>query len=291
MPHPAPLRLTALLGNSQKLDGGAMFGNAPRALWSRWIAPDALHRIPLACRCLLIEEPLPDGGVRRVLLEAGIGAFFEPALRERFGVVEAGHVLLDRLAALGLTDADIDVVVLSHLHFDHAGGLLSAWAEGEAPRIIFPRATYVVSEAAWARALAPHSRDRQSFIPALHALLAASGRLERIIDHSPTLGPAWRFHVSHGHTPGLLLTELDTAEGPLVFAADLIPGKAWVNRAITMGYDRFPELLIDEKTALLEGLVARGGRLFFTHDPEVGSARVTRDAQGRFGTEGERPGA
>lgn len=140
-------RIWAVLGNSQRLDGGAMFGNAPRAVWQRWITPDAHNRIPLACRALLIEEP-----DRRILIETGIGAFFEPKLRDRFGVVESRHVLLDNLAALGLSDADIDVVVLSHLHFDHAGGLLSAWAEGEAPRLHFPNATFVVGAAAWQRA-------------------------------------------------------------------------------------------------------------------------------------------
>ena len=108
-------RAWSLLGNSQRLDGGAMFGNAPRALWSRWIEPDELNRIPLACRCLLIEEERADG-IRRILCEAGIGAFFEPKLRERFGVVEREHMLLERLATLGLSPEDIDIVVLSHLH-------------------------------------------------------------------------------------------------------------------------------------------------------------------------------
>ena len=112
------MKLWSLLGNSQKLDGGAMFGNVPRAMWEHWIEPDADNRIPLACRALLADGL--DG--RRVLFETGIGAFFEPKLRERFGVVESRHVLLDSLAEAGLTHEDIDVVVLSHLHFDHAGG-------------------------------------------------------------------------------------------------------------------------------------------------------------------------
>ncbi|MBN8429070.1 MAG: MBL fold metallo-hydrolase, partial [Xanthomonadales bacterium] len=117
------MRLWSLAGNRQKLDGGAMFGNAPRAMWAKWVAVESDNRIDLACRALLAE------GLKgkRVLFETGIGAFFDPKLRERFGVTEDRHVLLDSLAALGLSDADIDVVVLSHLHFDHAGGLLAAW--------------------------------------------------------------------------------------------------------------------------------------------------------------------
>jgi glyoxylase-like metal-dependent hydrolase (beta-lactamase superfamily II) len=273
-------RAHSLLGNSQRLDGGAMFGNAPRALWERWIAPDEHNRIPLACRTLLLEE---DGG-RRVLFEAGIGAFFPPKLRERYGVVEERHVLLDRLEALGVSDADVDVVVLSHLHFDHAGGLLDTHEEGRPPRLRFPRATFVVGRTAFERAKHPHSRDRASFVPELPALLEASGRLELVDgDSSPTLGSGYRFHRSDGHTPGLLLTEIAASRGPVLFGSDLVPGRAWVHAPITMGYDRFPELLIDEKQTLLAELVGRGGWLYFTHDAEIAIARVTRQGD-RFAT-------
>jgi glyoxylase-like metal-dependent hydrolase (beta-lactamase superfamily II) len=276
--------LTSVLGNSQRLDGGAMFGNAPKPVWERWIAPDAHNRIPLACRCLLVRD-----GDRRILFETGIGAFFEPALRERYGVVEAEHVLLASLAAHGVAPEDIDVVVLSHLHFDHAGGLLSAWAPDAAPALVFPRAHYVVGAEAWDRAVTPHARDRASFIPGLTELLAATGRVERVTgERSATLGEGYRFHRSSGHTPGLLLGEIAMPDGPVVFAADLIPGRAWVHLPITMGYDRYPELLIDEKKLLLEDLLARGGRLFFTHDPEVALGAVYRDAKGRFSTTDER---
>ncbi|MEZ4316032.1 MAG: MBL fold metallo-hydrolase [Myxococcota bacterium] len=272
--------LTSLLGNSQKLDGGAMFGNAPKALWARWAAPDDQNRIPLACRALLVRDTAPGGSARNVLLEAGIGVFFDPALRDRFGVVEPDHVLLGSLAAQGLSHEDIHVVVLSHLHFDHAGGLLTAWQEGREPDLLFPNATFIVGAEAWERAQHPHARDRASFVPRLNALLEASGRLEIVAGtHSETLGPDYRFHRSEGHTPGLLLTEITLPGGPVVFAGDLVPGTPWVHLPITMGYDRFPERLIDEKQALLADLVARGGRLFYTHDPEVALSGVAFDGK------------
>lgn len=268
----------AIHGNSQRLDGGAMFGNAPRPLWQRWIEPDERNRIPLACRALLLRE---EG--RWILFETGIGAFFEPKLRDRFGVQEAEHVLLANLAAAGVTHEEIDVVVLSHLHFDHAGGLLDVYREGEPHRLLFPKARFVVGSEAWARATHPHARDRASFIPELHALLEESGCLEVVEgETSETLGDAYRVHRSEGHTPGLMLTEIPSADGPIVFAADLIPGRPWVHLPITMGYDRFPEKLIEEKEALLTDLVARGGRLFFTHDAGCAMARVTRVERGRF---------
>lgn len=271
------MEMFSILGNSQRLDGGAMFGNAPRALWSRWIAPDGENRIPLACRCLLVKDL--DG--RNVLFETGIGAFFEPALRERYGVVESRHVLLDALAELGMSHEDIDVVVLSHLHFDHAGGLLASWADREPPRLLFPNARFLVGAEHWRRALDPHPRDRASFIPELPGLLQASGRLELVEGaHSATLGEAVRLHYSHGHTPGLMLAEV----GGVVFCADLIPGRHWVHLPITMGYDRWPEKLIEEKREFLEDKLSRGVRLFFTHDHECALADVTCDARGRFGT-------
>ena len=272
--------LTTLCGNSQKLDGGAMFGNAPRALWERWMPADDLHRIDLGCRALLVRE---DG--RNVLVETGIGAFFSPELRERYGVQENRHVLLDNLAAHGLSDADIHVVVLTHLHFDHAGGLLAAWAEGQPPRLLFPNARFVTGRRQWQRARAPHARDRASYIPELLDLLETSGRLELLDDGqtSPSLGADWRFHVSDGHTPGQILPEIAMPGGPVLFAGDLIPGAPWVHLPITMGYDRFPEGLIEEKTALLDDLLARHGRLVFTHDPKVAMGRVSRDAKGKYG--------
>jgi glyoxylase-like metal-dependent hydrolase (beta-lactamase superfamily II) len=111
------VRLWSVEGNRQRLDGGAMFGNAPRNLWAQWLAPDQDNRLEFACRCLLVEDL--DG--RTVLFETGIGAFFNPKLRARYGVHESEHVLLRSLAARGVAHEDVDVVVLSHLHFDHAG--------------------------------------------------------------------------------------------------------------------------------------------------------------------------
>jgi glyoxylase-like metal-dependent hydrolase (beta-lactamase superfamily II) len=276
------MKLYSIEGNTQKLDGGAMFGNAPKAMWSKWISADDRNRIPLACRCLLATDL--DG--RNVLFETGIGAFFEPELRERYGVVEGRHVLLDSLRAVGLTHEDIDVVVLSHLHFDHVGGLLAAWEENAPLRLLFPNATYVVGAQHWQRATHPHPRDRASFIPGAAELLEQSGRLEKVSgEHSHVLGKAVRFHYSQGHTPGLMLSEIagpHDREG-VVYCADLIPGTPWVHLPVTMGYDRAPETLIDEKRAFLDDKLARGVRLFFTHDHATAMASPQRDERGRYG--------
>jgi len=286
--------LTALSGNAYKLDGGGLFGHAPKALWQQWATPDENNRITLACRCLLAEGL--EG--KRVLFEAGIGDFFPPRLKERYGIGGEGYALLSELAQLGLGEEDIDVVVLSHLHFDHAGGLLSRNKNGH-PTLRFPKARYVLSRRQFARATRPLARDAASYIPELPGLLADSGRLcladELSLADESFLLPyvhvadtqlAWlsrhmRFRCSDGHTPGLLLAELKPTQGerPLVFSSDLVMGRPWIHLPICSGYERFSELLTEEKAQLYEKLPL----LFFTHDAGCPLVELTRGEGGRFG--------
>jgi len=255
-----------------RLDAGTLFGHVPRALYHRWIEVGPDGRTHLANRSLLVED-----GDRRVLLEAGIGAFFGPSLRRRYGVEDSHHALVRALAARDLSDADIDWVILSHLHFDHAGGLLAPYAEGEEPRLLFPRARFLVSRDAWERSRSPHQRDQASFIEALPPLLRESQRLAVVDDSTAAtrlLGERFRFRLSHGHTPGMLHTTVIGETANVFFGADLVPGRAWVHLPVTMGYDRHAERVVDEKAQLYRETELSRTVFFYTHDPEVAASRV-----------------
>jgi glyoxylase-like metal-dependent hydrolase (beta-lactamase superfamily II) len=187
---------------------------------------------------------------------------------------------------VGFEHTDVDLVVLSHLHFDHAGGILAAHESGLPPQLLFDRARFVVGRRAFERARAPHARDRASFVPELPDLLVASNRLDLVDDEvgfRRLLGQRFECRFTDGHTPGMLHTTIVGRQQKVFFCADLVPGRPWVHTPITMGYDRFPELLVDEKEDTLGRLADEGAWLYFTHDPGVCAARVQRN-DGRFET-------
>jgi glyoxylase-like metal-dependent hydrolase (beta-lactamase superfamily II) len=262
-------------GNRQRLDGGSMFGNAPRALWERFFKADSQNRIELACRALLVQTK--EG--KNILFEAGIGVFFDPKLKERFGVDTNEHLLLKNLEKEGFKPEQIDAVVLSHLHFDHAGGLLTPY--GKELELVFPNAKFYVGKEHWKRALKPHIREKMSFIPELHQLLEKSGRLVLVDTDSHSDLPFVKFNYVDGHTLGLMVAEIDLGDRTVFFVSDLVPGVSWVHLPIVMGYDRYPELTVNEKEELFKRVLEKDGILFFTHDPEVAFAKLVFE-EGRY---------
>jgi glyoxylase-like metal-dependent hydrolase (beta-lactamase superfamily II) len=277
-----PIHLFSIEGNRQWLDGGAMFGNAPKPVWEKWTPPDSRNRIALSCRCLLLEI---NG--RKILCETGIGSFFEPKLAERFGVENPDrHMLLENLKSIGVLPEQIDFVVLSHLHFDHAGGLLPSYSEiaKNGAKLVFPNAKFLVSKDAWDRAINPHPRDKASFIPEIAKLLQESGRLQLVTGktHPGFFEQQIEFVFSNGHTPGQMHTLIKGPNASILFAGDLIPGTSWVHTSITMGYDRNAELIIDEKLNLYQDLSENSRWVFYTHDTEYCASMIKKSESGKY---------
>jgi len=258
-----------------KLDGGSMFGNAPKALWERWMSPDARNMIPIGSTALLAVTQN-----NCVLFETGAGAYLPPDMKKRFQINNDRHVLLDSLAQNNLTHEDITHVILSHLHFDHAGGLLKAWEQGrDHYELLFPNARFITGQANFERSVSPHVRDRASFIPGLAQMLEKTGRLVLVEDKSTlTLDNIEiEFIESCGHTPGMMLSWIKSQTHTICFAGDAAPGPAWVNLPITMGYDRFPELLVDEKKHVFHRICSENAWIFYPHDINCAASKIIFD--------------
>ena len=250
--------ITTLEGNSQRLDGGAMFGNAPKALWSRWVDADDQNRIALSCRAMLVQED-----DRNILVETGIGAFFAPNLKSRYGVVEDRHVLLDSLAEIGLTDADIDVVVLTHLHFDHSGGCTKLDRSGSAVPT-FPKAEYMVQQRCWDEAMDPNERFEDSFHKDDFLPLKEKG-VHKTIDGDTEVMPGVNVKVTDGPSRGHQIVLVERGSERIAFASDLIPTPYHLPLPHISATDEFPNGTLEQKKELLEMAVNGGWLMVFGH--------------------------
>lgn len=263
------MRVHSIRGNDFKLDGGAMFGHAPKSLWKNWYLPDRFNRIGLASRSLYVRTD-----EHHLLCDTGIGNYLDAKLAKIYGVDVSEHRLIQNLKAIGVEETRIDFVILSHLHFDHAGGLI---VKGSQPlQLHFPNAKYVVGRVHFERAANPHQRDRASFVKGLTDALQESGRL-LLVDKETVDGleKVVSFHYSQGHTPGKLHSLFQGAKEKVFFAGDLAPGVDWVNLPITMGYDRQPETLVDEKKKIFDRAINENWLMFYNHDHRIAASRIS----------------
>jgi glyoxylase-like metal-dependent hydrolase (beta-lactamase superfamily II) len=255
------------------LDGGAMFGIVPKTLWARRIPADDQNRIPLAMRCLLLR-----GHGRTVLVDDGLGDKYDEKFGRLYDVDRTEHDLLPALDALGVRPEDVTDVVLTHLHFDHCGGSTRRDDDG---RLVptFPNAVYHVQHRHWAWA---HESPREgaSFLAENLEPLAASGQLQ-LLDEGASPLPNVELLVVDGHTRGQQLPLVKGAgEGALLYAADLLPTSAHVPLLWIMAYDVAPLETLAEKERLLARAADEGWTVFFEHDPETVTARITRTERG-----------
>ncbi len=251
------------------LDGGAMFGVVPKAMWERKHPADERNRVQLALRCLLIVD-----GKRRVLVDDGIGSKWDGKHRDLYAIDHSKYDLDRELARAGFTRGDITDVVLTHLHFDHAGG--TTRLESGQLELSFPNATYHLQRRNWAWAHHPTEKDKGSFRAENYALLENSGRLH-LLEGQTELYPGIQLFVSEGHTVGLQLLRVTDGDESLVFCGDLIPTTSHFRPSWAMAYDLYPLTVIEEKKMILAQAVEDGSVLFFEHDPAIAACTVKEE--------------
>ena len=259
------------------LDGGAMFGIIPRTLWSRTNPPDEENRIELTTRCLLVQH-----GDRNILVDVGIGDRWSARERDIYAIREADPQLRRALATHALTPEKITDVILTHLHFDHAGGI--AWLDDSGVlRPSFPNATHHVQRRNWSWAHTPSARDQGSYRAEDLAIFAHPEHAPalNLIDGIAEIIPGVDVLPHHGHTFGMQVVLVRTPHTTFAYLADLIPTTSHLRDPYVMGYDIQPLVTVREKRALLFEAARHDWVLIFGHDPSQDMVRVEIDARGR----------
>jgi glyoxylase-like metal-dependent hydrolase (beta-lactamase superfamily II) len=263
--------ITEVIFGHFRLDGGCMFGSVPKNLWSRSIPGDAENCIHLVCRSLLI-----DSGERRFLVDVGMGEKWSDKQRQIYGIQNTPK------EQWGFDPSSITDVILTHLHFDHAGGITSPTAEGGVA-LSFPHATVHLQKANWEHAQNPTLKDRASYLPE-NVKPLAHAKL-KLYEGTSEIVPGLLVHRVDGHTKGQQWIEVSDGTEKLFFATDLIPTAHHVPLAYHMGYDVCAETLLTEKQAFLERVRTERALLSFQHDADTAVAHVTMSDRGQYAVE------
>lgn len=250
------------------LDGGAMFGTVPRTLWEKTNPPDDKNRIALEARALLLVSK-----EKKILVDVGLGGDFVekygeklgPKFAELYAVSGKRDSVKEYMATLSLTLADITDVILTHLHFDHAGGATKS--EGGQLVPTFPNATYYLQRENLKTAEKPNLREKASYFESNFQPLLKANCLKLLDGNVKNLFNGINVFVSNGHTIGQQLVEVFDSNTSLIYCGDIIPTSSHVRLPFVMGYDLNPLLVIEEKREILKKIVAKNGFVFFEHDP------------------------
>lgn len=259
------LELITLSDGFFHLDGGAMFGTVPRTLWERRLPPDDRNRITLGLRPLIVR------GEQTLLIDAGCGDKMDAKSADIYGLERAYH-LDHALAEAGLTAGDIDIVLASHLHFDHVGGFTAREGDGRiVPR--FPHARYVAHRGEWHDATHPHERNRASYLQDNFVPLAEAGVLD-LVDDDAEIMPGVRLRRSGGHTQHHQVVMIESQSETAVFTADMLPTSVHVPDPWIMGYDLYPMDTLGFKRSFAREAIEREYLIFFEHEPSLAAGRI-----------------
>jgi methylmalonyl-CoA epimerase len=254
------LELISLSDGFFRLDGGSMFGVVPKTMWSQKAPPDERNRILLAMRPLVVR------GARTMIIDAGMGDKETDKFHDIYGVDRSRH-LDHTLAEAGLAPEDIEIVLATHLHFDHAGGFTVRDANGRArPR--FPRAQYIVRRGEWNDATQPNARTRASYLLDNYVPLADAGVLQ-LVDDDHTIMPGVKVRRTGGHTPHHQMVVMESGGKTAAFVADLIPTTVHLPDVWVMGYDLFPLDSMAAKQRFVAEAIEKRILVFFEHDPAI----------------------
>jgi len=271
------LTVHAIQAGGQKLDGGAMFGIVPKPLWERRISPDERNRIQLGMRCLLIEH---ESGL--VLVDDGAGNKETAKFLGLYGIENGGAdgrtQLEDGLTQLGVRAEDIDIVIDTHLHFDHAGGNTFVNAGGEV-QLSFPKARYLVQRGEWVYATHTNERTAGSYFPHNFAPVAAADRFD-FVDGEREIVWGVRVIPTPGHTPFHQSVLIESDGETAFYPADLVPTSSHLPLPWIMGYDVEPLVTLETKRAMLGKAAREGWLVIFEHDATVAAGKVKQDGKG-----------
>ncbi|MFC2114262.1 MBL fold metallo-hydrolase [Bacteroidota bacterium] len=242
-----------------KLDGGAMFGVVPKVIWQKTNPADENNLCSWAMRCLLI-----DTGDRRILIDNGMGDKQSHKFLSHY-YLHGDDSLEKSLAKYGYTADDITDNILTHLHFDHAGGGIKKKENGEGFEPVFKNATYWVSKSHWDWALDPNGREKASFLDENLLPMQEYGQL-KFIEKETELFPGIFLRIFNGHTEGQIIPVIDYEGRKLVYMADLLPSVGHIPLPYIMSYDTKPLVTLDEKDAFMKDAADNKYTFFFEHD-------------------------
>ena len=254
------------------LDGGAMFGIIPRPIWEKTNPADEGHRIDMAARSVLIKD-----SDRNILVDTGIGTRWSERHRHIYRIENQDPGFTTALSKHNLSPEDIDDVILTHLHFDHAGGLTHLGDDGELVPT-FPNASHWVQRRNFSWAFSPSARDAGSYRKEDFAFLHREGAppLE-LIDGIDEILPSIEVLPCHGHTFGMQVVKISCQDATYAFLADLIPTTSHLRDPYVMGYDLQPLKTVEEKREILYWAHKYDWILLFEHDPTTPAGRVEFD--------------
>ena len=265
--------IALLCDGNWRLDGGAFFGIVPKVMWERQLVPDARNRVLLHLNC-----PLLRVGGKNFLVDTGLGTK-QPAKRQEIFDMKVGHLTED-LRAHGLQPEDIDYVLFTHLHWDHAGGATCYSASGEL-KTTFPKAQYLAQRADWDEATHPTERNKAGYYEEDLVPLMASRQLE-LLDGDTEIVPGVSCKLTGGHTSGHQIALVDAAGQKAVFFGDIVPTVGHLPLPYGQSYDLYPNELLRHKKDLLAIAEREQWLVLFDHETVTPAGYLTRDEGGRL---------